>query len=140
MYVSELMSTRIISVRVEDSVEYAARLMNRYEIGAIPVTCGQMLCGMLTDRDIVVRCVAEGRNPKECQAGDIMTGDTYSIAPLESISKAIRLMGEHRVWRLPVVEDCRIRGMLSIGDIARATQDMEFAKALGEISPPAQRD
>ncbi len=122
MYVSELMSTSIVSIQENDSVEYAARLMDRYGIGAIPVVCGQTLCGMLTDRDIVVRCVAEGRSPKLCRAGEIMTGDTCCIAPRESISKAVRLMGEHHIRRLPVVENSRIRGMISISDIARATE------------------
>lgn len=133
MYVSELMSTSAISVREDDSAEYAARLMQRYEIGSLPVTCGQILCGMLTERDIIVGCVAEGRNPARCRVGEIMSGDACCIAPRESISKAIRLMGEHRLRRLPVVEDRLIRGTLSIGDIARATRDMEYTRAIGEI-------
>ena len=134
MYDSELMSTSIVSVQDNDSVEYAARLMSQYGVGSIPVVCGQALCGMLTDRDIVVRCIAQGKIPKECRAGEIMTGNACCIAPRESISKAVRLMGEHHVRRLPVVENSRIRGMLSIGDIARATGSIEDSAFSGRIS------
>ncbi len=132
MYVSEVMSTRIVSIQEGDRVEYAARLMSRYGIGAIPVVCGQTLCGMLTDRDIVVRCVAEGKSPGQCRVGEIMSGDACCIAPRESISKALRLMGKYHIHRLPVVEDSKIRGILSIGDIARATE--KDWKAPSEIS------
>lgn len=122
MYVSEVMSTQIISVQDRDSIEYAAKLMNQYQVSLVPVVCGQTLCGMLTDWDIVTRCVAVGKKPQTCRVWEIMTNDACSIAPRESISKAVRLMGEHHIQRLPVVENSRIRGMLSIGDIARATQ------------------
>jgi CBS domain-containing protein len=130
------MSTRIVGVAPGTTVRDAALLMNRNNIGSVPVVDSGDVKGMLTDRDIVLRCVAEGRDAASLKVSDICSNGAVSVRPDQSVSDAIGLMSTEQVRRLPVVEGSRIVGMLSFADIARERSGMELSKAISEISMP----
>lgn len=139
MKISEIMSDRVITIGQSEPVIAAARLCKRFNLGALPVTDDDgRLRGMLTDRDIVLRCVAAGADPKETRVRDVMTRTVVTVPPDTEVSSAARLMGEDQVRRLPVVEDGRLIGMLSLCDMARRC-DMEAAEALADISSNIRR-
>ncbi len=107
-------------VGANDTLEQAARKMKELDVGALPI-CGEdnRLKGMLTDRDIVVKCLAEGGDPRTAKAGDFGEGKPVTIGADDSIEEAIRTMQEHQVRRLPVIDGHDLIGILSQGDIAR---------------------
>ena len=136
MQVQEIMSGKLIRIAPEESAEVAARLLARHNIGVLPV-CGRdgKLRGMVTDRDIVLRCVAAGEEPSATKVSDIMTRRIVSVSADASVEKAADMMAREQVRRLPVERDGKLIGLLSLGDLARL-QDctMEAAHALSEIS------
>lgn len=136
MQVQDLMNSNVISIAPEESASLAARLLNRYNIGALPVcSAGQVLRGILTDRDIVMRCIAADEDPERTSAGDIMTRDVATVMPEDDVRNAARLMALKQVRRLPVVEDGKLVGMLSLGDMAQSQRfEMETSKAFSDIS------
>ena len=112
------------------------RLLRRHNVGSLPV-CGEdrRLRGMVTDRDIVLRCVAAEEDPAQTLVRDIMTRGCASVSPHEDCRAATRLMARQQVRRLPVVEEGKLVGIISLADLARSQRfDMEAAQALGEIS------
>ena len=136
MKVREVMQSPVVCVGPGQSVESAARVLERYRIGALPVCNSQgQLCGMLTDRDLVVRCLAVGKLPAATCVREIMTKQVISVSPDMEASVAAHLMGRKRVRRLPVVEHGKVRGILSLDDLAANEQNAyDAADALGEIS------
>lgn len=136
MQVRDIMSTRIVGVAPGMSVRDAAQMMNKNNIGSVPVVESGSVKGMLTDRDIVLRCVAEGRDATSVKVSDICSNGAISVRPDENVSDAIGLMSSEQVRRLPVVEGERIVGMLSFADVARERSGMELSKAISEISMP----
>lgn len=141
MKVCDLMSEQVISVGMAEPVSAAARLMKQYNIGAVPVCdASGKLRGMITDRDITVRCTALGANPLEAKVSQAMTRGAVTIDEKAHIGEAARLMADARIRRLPVCRDGVMVGMLSLGDLARNTDcDTEAAAALSEISQNIQR-
>ena len=118
MLVSDVMSTSVLSVGASDSVAVAARLLSRRNVGALPVADGQgRLLGILTDRDIVTRCIAAGRDPQRTAVRQIMTQKTLTAAPAEPVSDAAARMAAAQVRRLPVTQEGRLIGMLSRSDL-----------------------
>ena len=139
MKISEIMSERVVTIDQREPVIAAARLLKRMNLGALPVTDRSgKLVGMLTDRDIVVRCVAAGGNAREMTVGDIMSRGVVTASPESEVSDAARRMGRGQVRRLPVVEGGKLVGMLSLADMARRC-DMEAAAALADISSNLRR-
>lgn len=130
------MTTRIVSIEPASSVKDAAELMTRHNIGAVPVVENGMVRGMLTDRDIVLRCVAANKNPGSVKVSDICSQGAVSVRPEEEVADAVHLMSAEQVRRLPVVENGKVVGMLSFADIAREKSGMEVAEAISEISMP----
>lgn len=136
MKLRELMTKNVIRIHPEEPVEVAARTLTQYNIGALPV-CGRdgQLYGMVTDRDLVIRCMATGRNPGSMKVRDVMTGRVISAGPDMEVSAAAHLMGRQQVRRLPVVENGKLCGMVSLGDLAgREESAMDAGDALTEIS------
>ncbi|NLM62190.1 MAG: CBS domain-containing protein [Clostridiales bacterium] len=135
-HVKELMSTGVVTVTPGETAVRAAHLMARHNIGALPVCdLDGKLKGILTDRDIVLRCIAADNDPENTQVSDIMTKNVITISPEEDIRKASKLMADYQIRRLPVIENEQVVGMLSLGDLARTQKfDMEASKALSEIS------
>ena len=136
MEVRDLMNASVVSVEPTSSAALAARLISRHNVGALPV-CSEdkRLRGMITDRDIVLRCVAAEEDPAQTTVRDIMTRNCATVAPGDDCREATRLMAAQQVRRLPVVEGGKVVGMISLGDLAKSRRfDMEAAQALSEIS------
>ncbi len=141
MKVHELMTGRVISVTPEDSVASAARLLQRHNIGAVPVCTEEgRLRGMLTDRDLALRCVAGSADPERTPVREVMSRGILTATPEEDANAAALTMAKGQVRRVPVVTEGRVVGMLSLGDLARAKPCMmEASAALSEISANIRR-
>ena len=100
------------------SVVEAARLMREQDIGSLPITDDEKLVGMITDRDITMRVVAEAADPKVTSVEDVYSQDLISVEPDNDLGEALRLMARHQVRRLPVVENGRLVGIVAQADIA----------------------
>ena len=136
MKVRDIMTETVVPVHPQESVEVAARKLAHYNIGALPV-CERdgQICGMVTDRDLVVRCLAANRSPAATTVGQIMTGRVISVRGDMEVSAAAHLMGRQQIRRLPVTENGRLCGMLSLGDLAAMEENViDAADALNEIS------
>ena len=136
MKVSEIMTDRVVPIGPEESAAVAARMLAHYNIGALPVCGGQgKLCGMLTDRDLVTRCLASGRLPEETRVREIMSVGVVSVTPEAEVEEAARLMGRLQIRRLPVAREGKLCGMVSLGDLAgRNESRASAAEALSRIS------
>ena len=136
MVVRDLMNPGVVSVEPTSTASTAARLISRHNVGALPVCGGDgKLRGVVTDRDIILRCVAAEDDPAQTPVRDIMTRSCVTVSPNADCREAARLMSVQQVRRLPVVEGGKVVGMLSLGDLARSHRyDMEAAQALSEIS------
>ena len=136
MKVREIMTNHVVRIGAEEPVEVAARAFTHYNVGALPV-CGVdgRVCGVVTDRDLVTRCLAPGRSVGTTRVKDVMTNRVISAGPDMDISAAAHLMGREQVRRLPVLDNGKLCGMVSLGDLAN-TEDgvMDAADALTEIT------
>ena len=136
MKIRDVMTTNVIKVAPEESVEVAARTLAQHNIGILPV-CDHRnkVCGLVTDRDLVTRCIAANRSPADTKVSDVMTLQVTSASPDMETGVAAHLMGRVQVRRLPVVENGRLCGMVSLGDLARREESvMDAADALMDIS------
>ncbi|MEW6271576.1 MAG: CBS domain-containing protein [Thermodesulfobacteriota bacterium] len=140
MQVRELMTADVDVVRPDDTIRDAAMRMRSLDVGAIPVCDGERLAGMLTDRDITIRAVAESRDPAGTPVRDVMTPDIVFVLEDQDIDEAARLMEERQVRRLPVLNSQkRLVGIVSLGDLAVGTRDTErVGHTLEEVSAPAE--
>jgi CBS domain-containing protein len=129
--VEEIMTRDPRTVDAGDSVVDAARAMRDDAIGNVVVTEGGRVAGIVTDRDIVIRAIAEGRDPQSTSVGDVCSSDLRTLEPGESVDEAVRAMREHNVRRQPVVRDGELVGVLSLGDLAK---EREPDSALADIS------
>lgn len=118
-----------------ESLVDAARKMRDLDVGALPI-CGedQRLKGMLTDRDIVVRCIADGGDPATATAGQLAKGKPVTIGADDSIEEAMRTMAEHQVRRLPVIDGHKLVGIIAQADIARAMPEKKTGDLVHEVS------
>lgn len=136
MKLRDIMTNSVVKIHPGETVAVAARTLTHYNIGALPV-CGAdgQLCGVVTDRDLVTRCLASGRQPEQTLVQDVMTGNVVSAAPDMETGVAAHLMGRQQIRRLPVVENGVLCGMVSLGDLAvREQSNPDAADALGDIS------
>jgi len=136
MKIRELMTNPVVRIQPEETVSVAARMLEHNNIGAMPVcTNDGRLCGVLTDRDIVTRCLAAGKSPQNTHVRDIMTARVYVARPDMETTLAAGLMGREQIRRLPVMENGKLCGMVSLGDLARQEESsIEAGDALTEIS------
>lgn len=137
MKIRDVMTSPAIRIHPDEPISVAARALEHYNIGALPV-CGSdgKLCGLVTDRDIVIRCLAPERKPEHTTVGQIMTGRVLTVGPDVEASEAAKLMGAQQVRRLPVVENGKLCGMVSLGDLASSWEDTGAGAALTEITSP----
>ncbi|MDY3224256.1 MAG: CBS domain-containing protein [Candidatus Faecousia sp.] len=136
MKIRDIMSTPVIRIHPQETVAVASRMLERSNIGALPV-CGNdgRMCGLVTDRDIVTRCLAAGRSPSTTEVREIMTSAVVSASPDMDVGLAAQLMGRQQIRRLPVTENGKLCGMLSLGDLAlKEESSMDAGDALTEIS------
>lgn len=133
MKIREVMTKPVIRIGSDETVEVAARTLAHYNIGALPV-CGSdgRLKGLITDRDVVTRCIAAGRNPGMTKVSQIMSGSVVGITPDLETKDAAEIMGRRQIRRLPVLENEKLCGMVSLGDLTRAEADA--GQALTQIS------
>lgn len=136
MKVKDLMTSQVVKIHPRESVSVAARTMTHYNIGAVPVCdASGRLCGILTDRDIVTRCLAGNRSVETTTVGEIMTTQVVAVQPETEGSAAAHMMGARQIRRLPVVEDGNLCGMVSLGDLANSdAYSYEAGDALAEIT------
>ena len=141
MKVCDIMSDKVVSIGLDEPVSAAAKLMKRSNIGAVPVCDGQQrLRGMLTDRDIVTRCVAADADPRELPVSEIMSRGVVTVSPFDEVGTAAKTMSTDQVRRLPVLDGGRLVGMVTLCDMARNCNcDMEAGEALTEISSNFRR-
>ena len=136
MKISEVMTHDVQTIQPDQTAQEAARFMLSADAGSIPVTEGERLIGMITDRDIAVRGVAEGRGP-DTPVRDLMTDGIVCVRLDEDIDEVASKMSEAQVRRLPVVdEDQKLCGIVSLGDLARETRDESAHEALEGVSQP----
>ncbi|WP_033309160.1 CBS domain-containing protein [Streptomyces iakyrus] len=130
-YVKDVMTAGVAAVRPDASLVEAAQLMRTQNIGDVVVAEGQDVIGVLTDRDITVRAVADGADPMTVSARTVCTPHPVTVTPDDLVTTAVTLMREHAVRRLPVVENGLPVGIVSLGDVAEAEDP---ASALADIS------
>jgi CBS domain-containing protein len=129
--VEDIMTLDLRTVELGDTIADAARTMREGNIGNVIVTDGGRVAGIVTDRDIVIRAIAEGREARSTTVGDVCTSDARTLAPEDSVEAAAQAMAENGIRRLPVVDHGKLVGIVSLGDLA---QDRDAGPPLAEIS------
>ncbi len=140
MKLKDIMTTHVATVKPDNTVLDAAKVMQAHNVGSIPV-CAQdgRIVGIVTDRDIVVRNIANNGDPNTTAIQDMMTAQVIYGNPVMEIGQAAQLMAQYKIRRLPVVQNDMLVGMVAIGDLAtRQTLHDEAGVALSEISEPSQ--
>lgn len=140
MLVKEVMTREVECVSPDDTLQHAAQMMKSLDIGPVPVCDNDRLAGMLTDRDIVLRCIAEGGDARTAKVREAMSeGVTYCFED-DDISEASRLMQEKQIHRVVVLDrDKHLAGIVSLGDLATEPEaKQDAARVLEEVSRPAR--
>ncbi|EOD01607.1 Signal-transduction protein [Caldisalinibacter kiritimatiensis] len=140
MKIRDIMTTNVTSVRTDSSIREVANQMKSLNVGSMPVCDGSNTpVGIVTDRDIVLRNVSQGKDVNE-QVGNIMSSGLVSVSPDTDIHEAAEIMAQNQIRRLPVVENGRLVGIVSIGDLAvRDIYINEAGDALSSISEPSNQ-
>lgn len=133
--IGDLMTKDPRTVGEDASVVDAARVMRDDDVGLVPIVEGERLVGTITDRDIAIRVVAESRDPSSLNVREVASTDLVTIDPQQELDEALRLMAQHQVRRLPVVEeDGRLVGIVSQADVALHGDDSETGQVVQQIS------
>ena len=134
MKVRELMSNPVVRIHADEPITVAARTLTRYNIGAMPV-CGSdgRICGVITDRDIVTRCLAAQRPAEHTTVREVMTGQVLAVSPDMPVEEAAALMAKCQVRRLPVVNNGMLCGMITLGDLAASKKESFSSKELANV-------
>ena len=142
MQIKDVMTKDVVCVQPDETVAVASRLMERHNLGVLAV-CNKdgKLKGMLTDRDIVLRCVAADEDPSELKVKQVMTRRVVSVDPEDSLDEAAKRMAAQQVRRLPVEQDGKLAGMVSLADLTRQPElKLEVAEALSDICDPVRKN
>jgi CBS domain-containing protein len=132
--INEVMTRDVSACEPNATVAEAAKVMAREDVGPVPIVEDGRLIGILTDRDIVVRVVAEGRDPNATTVNEIASTELVTVSPDDNLDDALNLLAEHQVRRLPVVEGDRLVGIVAQADIARLGKDKKTGEVVEEIS------
>jgi CBS domain-containing protein len=133
--IRDLMTSDPRTVESGGTIVDAAKIMRDEDVGIVPIVDGDRLVGTITDRDVAVRVVAEGRDAQSTTVGEIASRDLVTIDPQQDLDEALRLMAQHQVRRLPVVEeDGRLVGILAQADVAREATPDQTGRVVEEIS------
>ena len=133
--IRKVMTSNPSTIEPDKNVVEAARIMKQENAGVVPVTENGRLTGMVTDRDIAIRVVAEGKDPQSTAVREVASTDLVTIDPQQDLDEALRLMAKHQVRRLPVVEeDGRLVGVVAQADVAREGDDTQTGQVVQEIS------
>ena len=133
--IREVMTQDVVALPKGTSLVEASRAMRERDIGDVLVVDGDRLTGIVTDRDIVVRAIADDRSPSDTTLGELATGEVTALSPEDPIEEAIRIMREQAVRRIPVIENDRPVGIVSIGDLA-VERDPDSALADISVAEP----
>ena len=137
--VSQVMTRGVRSMSPSDTVRFAAQAMEELNVGVVPVCDGERLVGMVTDRDIAVRTVAQGRPPETTRLADVMSTDVQCCFDDDPIETVTERMQAHQIRRMPVVDHERhLVGIVSLGDVAAKAGQGQASEALAGISQPAE--
>ena len=131
--IRDIMTSSPTTVETSTTVAEAAKIMASEDVGPLPVVDGGRLVGIVTDRDLVVRVLAEDRDPKSTNVGDVASSELVTVAPDTALDEALRKMASAQVRRLPVVEGGRVVGIVAQADVARQTPQ-ETGEVVEEIS------
>lgn len=134
MKVRDIMTSEPSTLTPQSTLGEAATLMKQEDCGSLPIMDGGRLVGIVTDRDIVVRAIAGGKDPKTSKVSEIMSADPVTVSPDTSVDEVQRIMSERQVRRLPVVEDGRLVGIVVIGQIAHSDHPEDVGETLKEVS------
>jgi CBS domain-containing protein len=137
MKVRELMTKQPTTVGSDATLGEVATLMKQEDCGSIPVVEGNRLVGIVTDRDIVIRAVAAGKDPKTVRVSQVMSSDPVTIGPDAAVDEARKVMAERQIRRLPVVEKGALVGIIVTAQIARREDTKQMGETIQEISEPA---
>jgi CBS domain-containing protein len=133
--IREVMTSKLCSIDADKPVAYAAKMMRDEDVGIAPIVEGDRLVGVLTDRDIAVRVVAEGRDPEQVKVTEVASSDLVTLDPQQDLEEALRLMARHQVRRLPVVEeDGRLVGVVAQADVAQHADEQQTGEVVEQIS------
>jgi CBS domain-containing protein len=135
-HVKDAMTSEVKTATPSQSLTDAAKLMKQEDVGSVPVVDGNRLVGLLTDRDIVVRGIADGSDPNAVQVGAIASRDVVTVRPDDDLDEALRLMAQHQVRRLPVVDDGQLVGVVATADVAHEAKEKDVGHVVEEISRP----
>ena len=134
--IRDLMTENPSSCERGTPVAEAAKVMARENVGSVPVVEGGKLVGVVTDRDLVVRLLAEGRDPQSTTVGEVSSSEPVTLSPDDGLDQALQLLARHQVRRLPVVEGERLVGIVAQADIARHADEVQTGEVVEEISKP----
>jgi CBS domain-containing protein len=133
--IRDVMTSNPCTIDADKSVAYAAKMMRDEDVGLAPIVEGDKLIGMLTDRDIAIRVVADGKDPDQVKVREVAAIQVVTIDPQLDLDEALRIMAKHQVRRLPVVEeDGKLVGVVAQADVAREGDDTQTGKLVEEIS------
>ena len=133
--VQDLMTSNPRTIGSESSVVEAAKIMGDEDVGIVPIVDGDRLVGTITDRDIAIKVVAEGKDARSTTVGQVASRDLVTVDPQQDLDEALRLMAQHQVRRLPVVEeDGRLVGILAQADVAREAKPKQTGRVVEKIS------
>ena len=133
--IRNVMTPNPTTVEQSTPVAEVARLMKREDVGSVPVVESGRLIGTVTDRDLALRVLAEGKDPQSTKVSDVASTDLVTIDPQQSLDEALRLMAQHQVRRLPVVEeDGRLVGIVAQADVAQQGADHKTGEVVQQIS------
>jgi CBS domain-containing protein len=134
MKIRDIMSTDILKATPDNTLSDIALMMKEQDTGVLPVVEDADLMGIVTDRDIVVRAIAEGKDPTTTTVDEVLSEDVEIVSPDDEVERAADIMSARQIRRLPVLEDHRVIGMVSLGDIAVKHEEGTAAHALEGIS------
>jgi len=138
--IQEVMTRDVQTISPQETVQRAAQLMDELNVGAIPVTEGDKLVGMITDRDITVRSTAVGQNPGSTPVADVMSTDVRTCTTRQSVEDVLNQMADVQIRRIPVLDEAgKIVGIVSLGDVA-TKHAADVDRTLDEISTPSEPD
>ncbi len=135
MKVKDIMTKDVAFINPDSKVVEAAQMMQKHNVGSIPVCDQSGVIGIITDRDIIVRNIAHGKSPQDTPVRDVMTGQVVTASPDMEVDEVSGMMASKQIRRVPVVDNNMIVGMVALGDIATDNRfNMEASEALSEIS------
>ncbi len=132
--IRDVMTANPTSCEPSTTIVEAAKVMAQEDVGPVPIVEGGRVVGLVTDRDLVVRVLAEGRDPNSTTIGEIASADLVTVEPDNDLDEALKLMSQNQVRRLPVVEGGQLVGIVAQADVARAADEEKTGEVVQDIS------